>query len=553
MNGSPIQSARSLTLYRNGSVYSAADPFATAMLVDGDTVAWVGSEQAATSIQDSKMQVVDLQGALVAPGFVDSHVHTTELGMSLVTLDLSACSSLADLLDTVARHAAATTGLILGSGWDESRWPERRFPTAAELDAASGNRPVYLSRADVHCAAVSGTLAAELELHEYDGWDNGFVVRAAHDAARAVSRSADAAQRGVFQLAALKHAASRGVVAVTEMAAPHIAPPEDLRRLLGLDGPLSDDALPQVLPYWGQLVETEAQVAGLTEFFEGRLRGLAGDLNIDGSFGARTAALREPYSDQPGTSGTLYLTPEQVGRHLELMTRAGLQGGFHVIGDAGMDTAVAGLRLAAEALADAGGEAALRAAHHRLEHAEMTDDAAIAELLRFGVTVSLQPGFDAAWGAEDGLYGQRLGARRTGMNRMASLLSAGVPVALGSDTPVLPLDPWSVVRAAVSHSNPSERVSARAAFIGHTRAGWRAAGEKNFMLGQLAPGAPASFALWEVQELMVQTPDANVSAWSTDPRAGTPLLPALDNGDEPRCLQTVRNGRELYRAPDLSA
>ena len=553
MNGSPIQSARNLTLYRNGSVYSAADPFATAMLVDGDTVAWVGSEQAATSIQDSKMEVVDLQGALVAPGFVDSHVHTTELGMSLVTLDLSACTSLADLLDTVARHAAGTTGLILGSGWDESRWPERRFPTAAELDAASGNRPVYLSRADVHCAAVSGTLAAELELHEYDGWDNGFVVRAAHEAARAVSRSTDAAQRGVFQLAALKHAASRGVVAVTEMAAPHIAPPEDLRRLLGLDGPLSDDALPQVLPYWGQLVETEAQVTGLTEFFEGRLLGLAGDLNIDGSIGARTAALRDPYSDQPDTSGTLYLTPEQVGRHLELMTRAGLQGGFHVIGDAGMDTAVAGLRLAAEALADAGGEAALRAAHHRLEHAEMTDDAAIAELLRFGVTVSLQPGFDAAWGAGDGLYGQRLGTRRTGMNRMASLLSAGVPVALGSDTPVLPLDPWSGVRAAVSHSNPSERVSARAAFIGHTRAGWRAAGEKNFMLGQLAPGAPASFALWEVQELMVQTPDANVSAWSTDPRAGTPLLPALDNGDEPRCLQTVHNGRELYRAPDLAA
>ncbi|MER2137508.1 MAG: amidohydrolase, partial [Arthrobacter sp.] len=66
--------ANALTLYRNGSVYSSADPFATAMLVDGGTVAWVGSEQAATSIQDEKMRVVDLQGALAAPGFVDSHV-----------------------------------------------------------------------------------------------------------------------------------------------------------------------------------------------------------------------------------------------------------------------------------------------------------------------------------------------------------------------------------------------------------------------------------------------------------------------------------------------
>ncbi|MCC9145441.1 MULTISPECIES: amidohydrolase [unclassified Arthrobacter] len=548
MNGSPLPSARTLTLYRNGSVYSAGDPFATAMLVDGDTIAWVGSEQAATSIQDSRMDVVDLRGALVAPGFVDSHVHTTELGMSLSTLDLSGCTSLADLLDKVAHHAAGTTGLILGSNWDESRWPERRAPTAAELDAASGNRAVYLSRSDVHCAAVSGSLAAELGLQDYDGWDDGFVVRAAHDAARTVARDAGLDQRGVFQLAALKHAASRGVVAVTEMAAPHIAPPEDLRRLLGLDGALSGDPLPQILPYWGQLVETEAEVAGLVEYFEGRLLGLAGDLNIDGSLGARTAALREPYADRSDSCGTMYLTPEQVGRHLELMTKAGLQGGFHVIGDAGMDTAVAGLRLAADAV----GEAAVRAAHHRLEHAELTDDAAIAELLRFGVTVSLQPGFDAAWGHPGGLYEQRLGDRSRSMNRMASLLSAGVPVALGSDTPVLPLDPWSGVRAAVSHSNPKERVSARAAFIGHTRAGWRAAGESNFMRGQLAAGAPASFALWEVQELMVQTPDANVSAWSTDPRAGTPLLPALDNGDEPRCLQTVHNGRELYRAADLA-
>ena len=549
MNGSPIQSAPTLTLYRNGSVYSAADPFATAMLVDGDTVAWVGSEHAATSIQDSRMRVVDLHGALVAPGFVDAHVHTTELGMSLETLDLSGCTSLADLLGRVSRYARDTAGLILGSGWDESSWPERRVPTAAELDAASGNRPVYLSRTDVHCAVVSGTLAADMQLQEYDGWNNGFVVRAAHEAARTVSRAIGPDQRAVFQVAALKHAASRGVVAVTEMAAPHIAPPEDLRRLLGLDGPLSDSVLPQVLPYWGQLVETEAQVTGLLDFFEGRLLGLAGDLNIDGSIGARTAALREPYADEPGSTGTVYLTPEQVGRHLELMTRAGLQGGFHVIGDAGMDVALAGLRIAADAV----GEAAIRAAHHRLEHAEMTDDAAIAELLRFGVGVSLQPGFDAAWGAPGGLYEQRLGDRSRGMNRMASLLSAGVPVALGSDTPVLAVDPWAGVRAAVFHSNPRERVSARAAFIGHTRAGWRAAGESNFMLGQLAPGAPASFAVWEVQELMVQTPDANVSAWSTDPRAGTPLLPALDTGEDPRCLQTVHNGTELYRVSDLDA
>ena len=543
MNASPTPSSSKLTLYRNGSVYSAADPFATAMLVDGDTIAWVGSEHAATSLQDSRMTVVDLQGALITPGFVDSHAHLTETGAALSSLDLTGAASLAEFLDLVAREAAGTQGLIMGYGWDESSWPERRMPTAAELDAASGFRPVYLARTDVHCAVVSGTLAADLDLAGHDGWDNGFVVRAAHTLARTASRSLDLAQRSRYQQAALKHAAAQGIIAVTEMAAPHISPVEDLRQLMGLEGSLGTDPLPEVLPYWGQLAQSEAELAEITAPFEGRLRGLAGDLNMDGSIGARTAALRAPYADAPTDTGSLYLSAEQAGRHLELATRAGLQGGFHVIGDAGLDTVLAGLRRAAEAV----GEDRIRASHHRLEHVEMADDAAISELVHFGVIASMQPGFDAAWGGRSELYEQRLGQRSSSMNRLASLLSAGVMVALGSDAPVMPLDPWSAVRAAVSHSNPAERISARAAFIGHTRAGWRAAGSGNFMLGQLAPGAPASYAVWEVEELMVQTPEAKGAAWSTDPRAGTPLLPALDTAHQPRCLLTVHDGTELYR------
>src|SRR6476661_2019046 len=104
-------------LYRNGSVYTAADPFATAMLVDGDTVAWVGSEQAATSIADSTMDIIDLRGALVAPGFVDSHMHLTETGIALGALPLGDVRSARELLDAVA--GARGEGTILGHGWDE--------------------------------------------------------------------------------------------------------------------------------------------------------------------------------------------------------------------------------------------------------------------------------------------------------------------------------------------------------------------------------------------------------------------------------------------------
>src|SRR5690242_20301055 len=140
-------------LYRNGSVYTAADPFATAMLVDGDTVAWVGSEQAASSIADSSMEVIDLRGALVAPGFVDSHMHLTETGMALESLQRGTRRSAREVLDAVA--GAAGNGPVLGYGWDEATWADPALPSAEELDRAAGGRPVYLSRVDVHSALVS--------------------------------------------------------------------------------------------------------------------------------------------------------------------------------------------------------------------------------------------------------------------------------------------------------------------------------------------------------------------------------------------------------------
>lgn len=531
-------------LYRNGSVYSAADPFATAMLVTGDTIAWVGSEHAAAALADSTMEVIDLQGALIAPGFVDSHVHTTEAGLALTSLDLTGINSLQELLDVVARAAGNGVTPILGNGWDESRWPERRPPSAGELHNASGGRDVYLVRADVHSAVVSSALAQRLSLHTLDGWDDGFAVREAHAAVRSSVRAFSAGDRENLQRKALGNAASQGIVAVVEMAAPHIAPREDLLALLALEGPL-----PEVLAYWGQAVSSEAEMRAVLESFGGRILGLGGDLNVDGSIGSHTARLREPYTDASHTCGTGFMDTDDVAAHLGAATAAGLQAGFHVIGDEGLDTVIAGLEKVA---ADQGVDK-VRAARHRLEHVEIADDEAIRNLAHFGITVSAQPEFDALWGAPGGLYEQRLGKHRyQPMNRVGSLLSQGVPVCLGSDSPVTRVSPWESVRACISHNAPDERISARAAFLAHTRAGWRAAGVGNPMLGQLVPGAPASYAVWEAAELMVQTPDSRVQSWSTDPRAGTPLLPALDTGEEPRCLETVHHGRQLYTSGTLT-
>ncbi|TLM87632.1 amidohydrolase [Pseudarthrobacter sp. NamE5] len=544
----PLPAPRPKTvLYRNGSVYTAADPFATAMVVDGDTVAWVGSEQAASSIADSSMEIIDLRGALVAPGFVDSHLHLTETGIALESLKLAGIRSAQELLDAVA--AAPGDGPVLGHGWDETAWADGTLPSAEELERAAGGRPVYLSRVDVHSALVSTTLAQAAGLREMDGFDGGArVCRAAHTAARQATRRLPESVLQRHQSRALSEAAANGYVAVAEMGAPHIGGAEDLR-LAGAWNNAGQEgaAVPEVLPYWGELASSEEHARSILDQFGFAVRGLAGDLNIDGSVGSRTAALRTGYTDAAGERGTLYLSVDEAAAHLAACSLAGVQGGFHVIGDAGLDAALEALELAASEV----GEQRVRAAGHRFEHVEMVDAAAVETLARYAVTVSAQPSFDAAWGGPGGLYEQRLGERSRFMNPFAGLYSAGVPVCFGSDSPVTPLRPWSSVRACLEHHNQEERISARAAFLGHTRAGWRAAKYPNPMAGQLVPGAPASFAVWEVEELMVQVADGRVQSWSTDPRARTPLLPALDTGSDPVCLQTVRGGVELFASPAL--
>ncbi len=532
-------------LFRGGDVYTPADPFATALLVVGDTVAWVGSDDAAAGHADGADEVVDLDGALVTPAFVDAHAHVTETGLAMTGLDLHDATSLADVLRRVEDAGRRSGGRpVLGTGWDERGWPEGRAPSRAELDRAAYGGSVYLARVDVHSAVVSSSLAATAGLPGLDGWnDDGRVERAAHHAARDATRAGlGQGQRHALQRAALQAAAAAGIGAVHEMAAPHIGTDDDLRDLVALS---SGEDLPEVLAYRGELVADEAAAHAVLERLAlpaGALRGLAGDLCADGSIGSHTASLRAPYDDDPGHRGHGYLDAEQVRDHVVACTRAGLQAGFHVIGDAALDAVVAGLQAAAQTV----GAAALRRCRPRLEHVEMPDAEAVRVLAELGVHASVQPTFDAWWGGPGGLYRERLGeARARAMNPYAAMAAAGVPLALGSDSPVTPFDPWAAVRACAFHHEPDQRISARAAFLAHTRGAWRAAGYDD--RGVLAPGTPATYAVWRAGDLVVQAPDDRIQAWSTDPRSGTQGLPDLTPGlDLPQCLRTVVGGRTVY-------
>ncbi|MCX5383638.1 amidohydrolase [Streptomyces sp. NBC_00083] len=538
------ETAHRTVLLRGGDVHSPADPFATAMVVERGHVAWVGSEGAADAFASGVDEVVDLEGALVTPAFTDAHVHTTATGLALTGLDLAPARTLAEALDAVRAHAAARPDdrVLLGSGWDAARWPERRHPSRAELDAATGGRPLYLPRVDVHSAVVTTALLDLVPgVRDLAGYRDGEPLDgAAHHAVRAAAHDAvTPRQRAEAQRAALRHAASLGIGTVHECGGPEISDEDDFTSLLALS---RAEAGPRVFGYWAERVEGAKDADRIREL---GAAGAAGDLFVDGSLGSHTACLHAPYADAPHT-GTGHLDAADVAAHVAACTEAGIQAGFHAIGDAALTAVVEGVRAAAERV----GLARIRAARHRVEHAEMLTPATIAAFAEFGLTASVQPAFDALWGGDEGMYADRLGTERARtLNPYAALLRAGVPLAFGSDAPVTPLDPWGTVRAAAFHRTLDHRISARAAFTAHTRGGWRALGRDD--AGILVPGAPADYAVWQAEELVVQAPDDRVARWSTDPRSGTPGLPDLTPGTPlPVCLRTVVFGQTVFARPN---
>ena len=504
------------TLLRNGVVLGprAADE-PTALAIEGDRIVWVGDEAGAAAYAAAD-RVIDLGGALVTPAFVDAHVHTVQAGFRLTELDLHGSTSRLELLDRLAAYARHTSSgsVLLGQGWDETLWSDNRPPTADEVDVATGGRRTFLSRIDGHCAVVSSALAESVPgLEAQDGWTaDGRVERDAHHAVRAVLGGlVGPDQRLAAARCATRAMAANGLVGFHENAAPHIGPEYEV----DLVRQAADETGLRATVYWGELGALDAaQRLGA--------RGLAGDLNADGAIGSRTAAMHRSYVDREQHCGHGYLSAAQIADHVVLCTEAGLQAGFHCIGDAAMDAISRGFERAAGVL----GPDRIRSARHRLEHVEMPSPAVVQVLSRLGVTASVQPVFDALWGGPDGMYAERLGERWKGMNPFRSMADAGMRLAFGSDSPVTPIGPWSAVRAAVQHQDPDQRLSVGAAFEAHTTGGWRAGLDDDS--GSLRVGLRADLTVWDLSEGL-----------------GSDGFPELD-AELPTLRRTISAGRTIH-------
>jgi hypothetical protein len=500
------------TLYRASRVYTLSYPTTGEwILIDGRHVQRVGAGE-----PPEADRVVDLPGTTIIPGFIDSHVHLTGTGIHHQAPDLGSAGSASGLLAVVRRVAEGREGPVLVHGYDESKWELRAPPSAADLDAVT-TAPLAVVRVDGHVslantAALEASRAADHDGAERDA-EAGLTGRVTREANAALQRwfAANLADRDIeeLQLDAAGLAASHGVTTVHEMSMVHERGVRDLEVLLGHRSRLPVDVL------------TYVSTSDISQVMDLGLAGVGGDLAVDGSIGARTAFVSEPYEDTGGT-GARYFDDDQLARFFRDGHLAGLQVGVHAIGDAAIEQVVATWERVYQSL-DSRARRHFRARRHRVEHFEMADGGLMERAAMLGLGVSVQPVFDAEWGFPGGLYEQGLGWQRAApMNPFRGLLQRGIELGSGSDSPITTIDPLAAVAALESHHDPSQRF-AREEAVRVCTMGSARLGHQEDKKGSLEPGKHADFAAYEMDPL-------------EDPLAGA------------RPILTVSLGRDVYAA-----
>ncbi len=457
----------------------------------------------------------------LTPGFHDAHVHLLHEGLARTRCDFSGCRSLTEALERLGDYCSAAPEeitAIWGERWDESLWPERRAPGPEELDRIESRRPVVLRRICGHRAALNSEAlrVASASLGPLDPGGQ-LVEEQAWGLAKLWPPSPT--ERRDALLAAQETAFGLGITRVSEMGGTGAL---ETYRALARSGELRLTVLLYLRP---TQIEEALDLREETRRSPSALR--VGGIKIftDGSIGARTAALRDPYADRRDERGLLLMSDADLRDCLRRCREHELPVAIHAIGDRALDQVIGELaRLA--------GDAPLPAGWASVEHAELVDEKLLEVSKRIGLTLSMQPNFVSQWDGPGGLYDEALGVvRRRRMNPFAEVRRRGIPLTFGSDC--MPLDPALGLSGAVHHPEPASRLDpseALSVYLGcdqrhpaaGLRAGWWERAPDGFVLyredplrlsgGRLAE-APVAGVWWRGG--WVREPDAPLEALGT--------------------------------------
>ena len=392
----------------------------------------VGSTKEILRLKSVSTQTLDLEGRAAFPGLADSHIHLLGTGMLMRTLDLSGARSILEIQKMLAKASSGRSKeeWIIGRGWDQEKLQERRYPDRGDVDVVPN--PVFLRRVCGHVALANSAALATVEIDEKTPDPSGGEIerdstgrltgllkeRALGLFAESIPRDESESREAL--IAAAQKLLSQGVTSLHCIIEDFL----EFRILKDLKkGGKIEQSIYAILPV-SMLEDAASLVAKSDAPVEGfKVGGLK--IFLDGSLGARTAALEKPYNDDPGTSGMLTTSRDQLVTLTKKARELGLQLCIHAIGDKAVELGV-------ETLEEVVGAAECKKWRHRIEHASLLSPGLLSGIANLGLVASVQPRF---------VYSDSWAEKRLGPDRVRylypfkSMLQARIPVAAGSDSP----------------------------------------------------------------------------------------------------------------------
>ncbi len=535
----------------------------TAIAVAHGTIVAAGSDAEILKLKAAGTKIVDLGGAFAMPGFNDAHVHLASAGRRKLTVDLTGTTSLADMLGRIRSYAAAApqaaqpNSWLQGSGWDHTAWPSKTLPARTDLDAVTGSHPAIFTRIDGHIAVANSSALATANIsaatpdppggkidRDASGNPTGIVREGPAIAlitAKIPPISEDDRHRALNF--AIDDALANGVTSVQDYSDWDdflvLLTLEDTHKLHLRVSEWLDFNLPLAI-----LEERRASHDASDPLLHiGMLKGF-----MDGSLGSRTAAMAEPYADDPGNSGIPRYDQDKLNQMAAERAAAGFQLGFHAIGDEANHMALNAFSAAEQVAVPAytaslprnpGAAVATSSAapatpasfRFRIEHAQVLLPADFDRFASLGVIASMQPSHlltDMNWAAA------RLGPERVKYSyAWRSMLDHHVTLAFGTDYPVESINPFRGLYAAITRQNeagtatyqPQEKITLPEAISAYTQASAFAEFRER-VKGRLDPGFLADMVVLD-RDITKATPRQLLHT---------------------RVLRTIVNGETVYTA-----
>ncbi len=427
----------------NGRIFTLdpVRPWVSAVAIAGDRILATGRHDEAAVYQGPDTEVIDLLGKTVIPGLTDSHIHLALYGMdTLFRADLSGCRSIGEIQDRLrAFDAERSPEWIIGCGFDHEIFAEKRFPTREELDEVSREKPIIIVRLCGHAIVVNSAAieAGDADKLPASGRETGLLTEDDQDPVFDYAPSPTIEQRTEAIVFGMERARATGITAIHFLIG--CMEEYEILRQLHAESRLPVRVYVQA-PYsiFPQLADQGLKTGDGDDM----LRIGSVKMFQDGSMGAWTAGMREPFCDRPDTSGLLMHTQEELTEMVRKVHNAGWQAAVHAIGDLAVETVINAYETV---LAETGEDNRVR--RHRIEHASILAEDLVERMARLHILAAVQPQFVLT----DFWTINRVGTERYRWTYpFRTLMEAGVPTSLGSDCPVERLDAFELIYRAVT-------------------------------------------------------------------------------------------------------